>query len=368
MLAVDDLHAVDGASRNALADVIAEPPLVPALVVGAYRPSFKPTWGELTTMVSVRGLTTDVASDLLGEGIDVPESSVGEIQPNEPASQPVPRVPPLYVEHMLRFIGEGFEDPPTKLADLIALRIERLAVDARRVLQAVSILGDATRSAQLGALLPEASELDKHLDMLDEAGLVTIEDSLVGTSHPLVRDVTLASTPHAVRSGLHARARDVSAPLEADALHAYHAGESFEALMLLERVAGGCRERDDMLGAVASLHRALDLARREMARGELDDPVGAVLMFSCKLGDALALADKIMDAKGILTEALNLAGPAAPERSRILASLANIAQREGRADAAWQRLDEALAIAERGDNKTLVDTLERLRQRWVAGL
>ncbi len=370
ILAIDDLHAVDGASRNAFADVIAEPPLVPALVLATHHPSFKPEWGEDTHELEVRGIPTTLATALLGAEIDMPENTGAEFGGEEG----VKRVSPLYVEHVMRFTQEGFDDPPTKLADLLASRIERLGAESRRVLQAVAILGDDTRSAQLVALLPDVSELSKHMAGLEDAGLVTIEDGVVATSHPMVRDVTLGSTPHAVRSGLHARARrDVgvdnpSTPMEANALHAYFADESFEALMMLEQVAQACRDRDDPNGAVASLHRALELARREMVRGELDDPVGAVLMFSCKLGDALALANKVTDAEGILTEALNLAGPASPERSRILASLANVAQREGRPDAAYQRLDEALAIAERGNNPRLVDTLEQMRHRWVAGL
>jgi tetratricopeptide (TPR) repeat protein len=290
------------------------------------------------------------------------------------AARPLQRVAPLYVEHLLRFSREGGKDPPSRLADLIALRIERLPVDARRVLQAVAVIGDQTVSAQLVALLPDVRELRRYIDELDDAGLIGVNDGLVSTSHPFVRDVTLASTPAAVRSGLHARARrdfgvdQGPPPLEADALHAFHAGESFEALMLLERAAAACRDRDDSEGSVAALSMALNLARREMARGELDDPVAAVLMFSCKLGDALLIADKHNDAEGVLTEALDLAGPSSPERSRILASLAHVAQREGRADAAYQRLDEALRIAERGNNAKLLDTLEQMRQRWVAGL
>ncbi len=374
ILAIDDFHAVDGASRNAFNDVVAEPPLLPALIVGAYRPSFKAGWDEHTEVLDVRGLPTAIASSLLGDDVVVPDNTGGEIATDGPSSLNHGRVSPLYVEHMLRFMQEGFEDPPNKLADMIALRIERLAAEARRVLQAVAVLGDTTRSAQLVSLLPDIAELSKQMNVLNDAGLVSIADGIIATSHPLVRDVTLASTPHAVLRGLHGRARrDVgvdhpSAPIEANALHAYHADESFEALMLLERVALARRDRDDAAGAVASLHLALNLARREMARGELDDPEAAVLMFSRKLGDALVLDGKATDAEGILAEALNLAGPVSPERSRILASLANIAQRAGRPDTAYQRLDEALAIAERGNHPTLLATLEQMRSRWVAGV
>ncbi len=44
ILAIDDLHAVDGASRAALADVIAEPPLAAMLIVATHIPGFDPGW------------------------------------------------------------------------------------------------------------------------------------------------------------------------------------------------------------------------------------------------------------------------------------------------------------------------------------
>ena len=36
VVAIDDLHSVDGASRNAFADALGEPPLIPALLVATY--------------------------------------------------------------------------------------------------------------------------------------------------------------------------------------------------------------------------------------------------------------------------------------------------------------------------------------------
>ncbi len=44
VLAVDDLQSVDGGSRNAFVDVVAEPPLVPVLLVAAHTPDFNPDW------------------------------------------------------------------------------------------------------------------------------------------------------------------------------------------------------------------------------------------------------------------------------------------------------------------------------------
>ncbi len=54
VLAIDDLHAVDGASRNALADVVAEPPLAPVLLVASHAQSFDPKWQDATCAFSRR--------------------------------------------------------------------------------------------------------------------------------------------------------------------------------------------------------------------------------------------------------------------------------------------------------------------------
>ena len=364
VLAVDDFHALDGASKNALADLAAEPPLVPVLLIAAHSPGLGPNWEDAHSL-EVHGLPTKVAVRLM-DADGAPRDGNGAPKENS-------RVAPMYVEQLMRFTRESGEDPPPKLADLIALRIERMPAEARRVLQGVAVLGDVARSAQLVAMLPDVRELSRHLRDLEDAGLIAVDSGVVSSTHPLIRDVTLASTPAAVKSALHGKARGdfgvdgVKTPLEADTLHAYFAGQSFEALMLLERSADAAREREDLDGVIAALHRALELARREMVRGELDDPVNAMLMFSVKLGDALAEAGKGHDAEGVLTEALNLAGPSSVERSRILASLANVARGGGRADAAYQHLDEAVRIAEKADPE-LLEALERTRQRWFQGL
>jgi len=383
ILAIDDLDAVDGASRNAFADVVNDPPLTPVLILSAHRSSYDPTWEE-AHIIRLKGLPTEMARTLAGSD-DNNDYSAGMIaaarrevplrDTDAPPSTPrIQRVSPMYLVQIARFISEGGSDPPAKLADLIALRIERLPADARRVLQAVAIVGDRTRSAQLVALLPDVRELSRNLGELQKAAFVHVQDGVVSTSHPLIRDVTLASTPAAVKKGLHARARgdfgvdDDKLPIEADAMHACHAGDAFEALMLLERTADAARLREDFEGAINALRKALELARIEIVRGELDDPVAAVLMFSCKLGDALAAHGKQMDAEGVLTEALNLAGPSSAERSRVLASLANVAKFIGRADAAVEHLDEAVRIAEKVDHPELLEMLERTRQRWIAGI
>jgi serine/threonine-protein kinase len=374
IVALDDLQSIDGASLNAFIDVIADPPLAPAIVVGCRSPDFDSGW-ENSETIEVQGLPIATAMTLLGDddGSGVRRAAEAEATRGDT----VKRVSPMYVEQLARFSLEGGEDPPSKLADLIALRIERLVVDARRVLQAVAVLGNTTHQRRLSAVLPDVDSVEPFVRHLEEEGFIAVEDDRIRTTHPLIRDICLASMPRAIRATLHSRSLmdrsleggdPAGMPLEVEAEHAFHAGASFEALMLLERVAEQARERADVTGMVTALRHALDLARREMMVGNLDDPVSAVLMFSCKLGDALVLAGKQTDAEGVLTEALNLAGPSSAERSRILASLANVARDKGRADAAYQRLDEAVKIAEKANHPNLLEMLERTRRLWIQGI
>ncbi|MFS8069999.1 MAG: protein kinase domain-containing protein, partial [Byssovorax sp.] len=311
ILAIDDLHAVDGSSRAAFADVIAEPPLAAMLIVATHTPGFEPDWRGLEH--PLQGLPTAIAASLV-KGVALvdsqgplgrstsprPRPSDGRLQldgkGSGSGSAVVPTVPPLYIDQLIRFNIEGGSDAPARMADLIALRIERLPIDARRTLQALAVLGDAADQSSLRALLPEMHGIDELLTALAVAGLVEERANGISTTHPLVRDVTLAAIPAAVRRELHSKAPlDIGGdplplPVEVRALHAYHAQSSFEALMLLEQVADRSASRGDQQGCVLALRRGLDLSRREIFRGELDDPMRAVLIFSRKLGEALARA------------------------------------------------------------------------------
>ncbi|APR80303.1 serine/threonine protein kinase [Minicystis rosea] len=378
ILAIDDLHVLDGGSRAALADVIGEPPLAAMLIVATHVPGFDPGWqpqaasepspfveepsGESSSTRWLSGLPTTVAASLVK---GVTPRLVG------PSGAEGPAVPPLYIDQLIRFNMEGGSDPPARMADIIALRIERLPIEARRTLQAVAVIGDAADHGSLRCLLPDVRSFDELLATLSVAGLVEERDGIISTMHPLVRDVTLATIPAGVRRDLHARATTdqhgdpLPLPLEVQALHAYHAQNSFEALMLLEQVADRAASRGDQPGCVLALRRGLDLARREIFRGELDDPMRAVLIFSRKLGEALARAGDLTDADGVLREALDLAGPSGKDRAMVLGSLAFVARERDRATEATVYLREALELAKQSAANDLVSSLENMRREWM---
>jgi len=145
-----------------------------------------------------------------------------------------------------------------------------------------------------------------------------------------------------------------------------NAQDSFEALLLSEQVAERALARGDASGAVLWLHRALELARRELFRGELDDPERAVLIFSRKLGEALTIAGDLTDADGVLREALDLAGPSGPDRAKVLGALANVAHERARSGEAHNYLSEALEQASKSGAVELIATLEDMRRAWAS--
>jgi len=114
-----------------------------------------------------------------------------------------------------------------------------------------------------------------------------------------------------------------------------------------------------------ALRRGLDVARREMFRGELDDPVHAVLIFSRKLGEALARSGNHADATGVLHEALDLAGPTGSDRVQVLGALAFTAKERARPIEARKFLREAIHLAKDELLVDLVDSLERARRDWA---
>src|ERR1041384_5384501 len=85
--------------------------------------------------------------------------------------------PPPCPTQLVRSSHEGGSAPPARMADLIALRIERLSQDARRTLQALAVVGDAADRPTLRRLLPDIADFDRILRTLDAAGMIEERES-----------------------------------------------------------------------------------------------------------------------------------------------------------------------------------------------
>jgi serine/threonine-protein kinase len=199
--------------------------------------------------------------------------------------------------------------------------------------------------------------------------MVTVSTGRTAISHPLIRRVTLSAIPSEARRQLHRRALRIEdkkrGPLEVRAHHAFACQEAFQALLLLEQVADRATAIGDTEAEVLALRQGLEIARREISRGEIDDPMRAVLIFSRKLGASLARAGDFADADGILRESLDLAGPTSPDRAKILGALAHVSYGRKRYDEALLRIEEAIAAAALAKSDSLVLTLEETRSAWT---
>jgi serine/threonine-protein kinase len=361
LLAIDDIDDIDGPSLNALLDVMNEPPTGAILILAAHRPSFDTGWGTRAVSRVVGGLPPPAVSRLLsvrrgGERVQMSDGSKSAL--------------PMYVEQLIRYSQDGGTDPPSRLADLIALRVDMLEPNARRTLQGLVVLGDQSPADMVAELLPKSELQSGRVEELLRAGMVEESDGRLRAAHPLLREVVLASIPAAVRRELHKKALQVcekrGAPIEARALHAYESGDSFQALLLLEQVADRATARGDVHTEVLALRRGLEIARKEISRGELDDPLRAVLIFSRKLGAALTRAGNFADAEGVLREALDIAGPSGTDRARVLSALAHVAFGRQRGNEALIFLEQAIEVARQSGAFDLVSAFSDTRRAWAS--
>jgi serine/threonine-protein kinase len=351
VLAVDDLDFVDGTSRNAFADVLSEPPVSSALLVVTYAPTSTPAGEPLA------GETWPLRP--------LSHAEYGHLLPARVAS-PARLLVPLHVEQLIAWTREETEPPPERLADLLARRAEHLPTEARHALYAMAVWGDDATADILAGMLPGV-DISSALDLLDTARLVDIDERCVRISQPLVRRVAFSSIPAGRKRELFSRTEELrpDAPLEIRAKRAMHGGSAFEALSLLDALSTRRAAHGDFDGSVSALRHALDIARRELRRDELDDPLSAVLVFARKLAEALASGEHWTDAEGVLREALGLAPPNSDHRVRLLGVLARVASARKHVQEARRYLDEAMRVARESHARELLPMLERL-ERLIA--
>src|SRR6187402_2723855 len=165
VLAIDDLQRVDGPSRNAFADVLGEPPRLSALFLGTHTPGFEAGWGADAAARILPGLPPPAVSRLLRPGRNGPRS----------VSEDAKGVLPMYIEQVLRYSQEGGSDPPARLADLIALRVDTLEPNARRTLQALSVIGDEMKPDTLLEIVAKTDNLKGMLNDLQRAGMIELD-------------------------------------------------------------------------------------------------------------------------------------------------------------------------------------------------
>lgn len=269
---------------------------------------------------------------------------------------------------------------PVSMQEVLERRISAASVKAGNLLAVaaclaqptIELLSRASRENPVGALA-EASR----------AGLISIRDSRVEFTHPLLRFVIAKSLPSIRRRRLHARlaavvdnpeerARHlalsvdrpderVAAELEAAAKHATARGAAVAAAELLEQAS-----------ALTPADHALDSARRRLAAADayfyagdggrssnvleqlLNLPMPAALRSQalCRLGLVRCFTNSVPSAVALLEQAADLAGEDASLRVSALLPLALAKAALIRIEEARDHVEEALELARAGGDET----------------
>lgn len=355
IVAIDDFQRVDGVSRQALTDC-ARMSDGTGLFVFAYHPAFVSHLEDANLRV-VNGLPAHVATELLRQ-------ASGHRHPVSLAEVGNRGIPPLYVEQVLAFGLDGGQEAPVRLGDLITQRLATLDPLHRRYIQVLAVLGDDVTGELIGRMLDEPVS-EPTLKRLNELRLVrTSEHGSHSLWHPLFHDMTLHSIPVEARKELHRRAlelfQDQDAPLEVLAEHASGASDTMSALFYIEQLAARAQARGDQESEVNALKNALEIARQELFRGQLEDPMRAIAIFGRRLGRVLIRRAQYSDAEGVLLEALDSTEEKGEERVEVLRLLAEVANRRDRHKDARKYVEEALRVAPPEMIKELQKDLQRM--------
>jgi len=280
---------------------------------------------------------------------------------------------PMIPEQRVHLGKRGIESMTTgrrdALGDLVAQRIALLPADARRALGAIAVQCDGTRET-LEPTLIDGENFDECVDLLEATGLIEAIGRCLRVTHPLVREIVLTGLPAGVRMNAYRAASQERAnfgaplPLEVQARWAQQGQWSFQALMLLEQLATRALAERMHEDAVRHLRAGADLARRELTRGEIDNPMEALRVFNRKLGDTLIKMHHFSDAEGVLREALDLEERVGTERAHILASLALVTHERGRHEDARNLNRLAAERAAADDDQELLSSLRRMKASW----
>jgi tetratricopeptide (TPR) repeat protein len=380
LLVFEDLHWIDAETQSFLDGLVESLPTAPVLLAVNYRPEYRHGWGSKTYYRQLRidPLPPESAEELL-------QSLLGD-DPTVRALKPVliarTEGNPLFLEESVRTLvetrtlagepgayrlarpAETIQMPATVQA-ILAARIDRLAPELKRLLQAASVLGKDVPVALLQSIVePTGDDLRAALTELQTAEFLyetrLFPDLEYTFKHALTHEIAYAGILQDRRRALHAAV--------VDALERLHADRLTEHVETLAHHA----VRGE-LGAKAARYARL---AGEKAVGR-SAPREAVESFET----ALRILDGLPESPDVLSEALDIhiaLGPmlmvlksaGAPEVAAVYARAQSLVERlgdtarafpvlwgswfidytVGRLTAARQRAERLLDDASRGDD------------------
>jgi class 3 adenylate cyclase len=311
---LEDLHVASNPLLDLVPAVLARLESGPVVAVVTARPELldlRRHWGRGLRHVvglTLRPLPEDAARELLswhlpgGEGGDAVLAAAGGN--------------PLFLEQLAQARREGLhiggESSPPTVTAVLAARLDRLPLGARRVLERAAVIGSVGVVTDLPPLLDSAADdLDAHLAVLADRDLLESDAGRWSFGSELVRDAALAGLAREERSELHQRRGLVLGTRGQQAAAGYHleqasrllrASDPARSLALAEHAgsrlaSAGLRALSGDLAAACDLleravallpadsHRRLSLLT-ELARG---------LQLTGDLGRARQILDEVVE-------------------------------------------------------------------------
>jgi predicted ATPase len=303
LLVLEDLHWSDPSSEEWLGALVERMVGAPLLVLGTYRPGYRPGWLDKSyvTQVTLTPLP-DTASLRI----------VQEVWP--PAAQTAPLVPrllataegnPFFLEERARTVVEqgaeaAVSSVPETIQAVLLARLDRLPATAKSLLQAAAVIGKEVAVPLLQSITERSEEsLQQDLTHLQAAEFL-YETSLVPEphytfKHVLTQEVTYQSLLRRTCQQYHARIAQVLetqfptvalAQPELVAQHYTQAGCTERAVHYWQRAGEHASDRSAYLEAVSHVTTGLELLK---TLPETPERIQQALTLNIALGAALQM-------------------------------------------------------------------------------
>ena len=346
LIVVEDVHWASSHEVAQLADVAAAAATYPVLIALTSRSADDVLtaawrargWGCPITTLDLAPLAEDEARELAAAHKDLPPEVVERCLATALGH-------PLFLEQLLRAARAGQKSMPGSVRGLVLARIERLAPEMQRALQASAVLGIRFSHNALQHVLDDPSFVAQSLE---HAGLMAVEGDDCRFAHALIREAVYESLLGSSRRDLHRRAaswydgRDSGVYAE----HLAAAGDEGAAAAYV-RAAVENQHAYRLDRALTYAERALDTARRPE---DMCDSLAT-------LGDVHLAAGRTSDACAAFRRSIELANDNVA-RARAWLGLATALR-------IVDRYDEALAALARAEREVDPADARRLAHLWT---
>jgi class 3 adenylate cyclase/DNA-binding CsgD family transcriptional regulator len=247
ILAVEDLHWIDGTSEEYLASLVECLAGAPILLLCTWRPGYRPPWTHhsYVTQLALRRLSPE-------DSLSIVTSVLQTDQVPAPLAEVIlerAEGNPFFLEELSKAVAEHGELQagsivPDTVQGVLMARIDRLPELPRRVLQTASVLGREFSLRLLNAVWDGPGLLAPHLEELKRLEFVfaqtSADEPVYVFKHALTQDVAYESLLHSRRQALHAAAGRALESQFADRLDevvdrlAYHYAKTDDAVKAVE--------------------------------------------------------------------------------------------------------------------------------------